>query len=571
MSSRDFVKRNLYTIIFILVLVVIGVFLIWRNYYGIALNDESFYLTLPYRYVQGDALFKNEWHLAQMHGVILIPFVKLYIMLFGTTDGIILGFRHLYVVFHIVTTCVIYFGLRRISKLGALLSSIVYLSYIPFGIPALSYNTIAMGTLIVSFVLLAINDNNKIWINILVGILFALSVLCCPYLVALYVLYVIVVIINSIKRSKSKNSLYTIKTALFITLGIGVVALVFIGYVLMNSSISDIIKSFPFIVNDPTHDTTVPFYVKFIDYFKFILFSVDYKMLVVYGLFVIGMIITLIDKNRQEHKLVYIIISLILSIIGTIICALTGFVNMIFFPAQIVIVENFILSSQQTTRKLMCQFWIPAMIYTFLLNMTSNQEYVAISSSSIVALVIGIVIVISEAEHAEKGRVVKVASTVYFVMIFAMCIWFRFYSVVGDSNIFEQKYEITKGPEKGIIGSEEKSGAYEDTYDLIKSIQSEYNAHSFVYVGTSYEWIQKITYYLMDGIENSCCSAWMLYADRVNIMKNYYRINPDKIPDMIYVYVPPDEEDFMAFIREEVPYKLVYDQGQKKIYVKDTR
>lgn len=569
MRIREFLKNNLYTAIFLLLLVIIGVFLVWRNYFGIALNDESFYLTLPYRYIQGDALFKNEWHLAQMHGVILVPFVKLYLSIFGTTDGIIITFRHLYVFFHVITTCVIYFGLKKISKLGALLSSIVYLVYIPFGIPALSYNTIAMGTLIISFILLVINDKNRVGINIIVGFLFALSVLCCPYLVVLYVLYIIVVIVNSIKRNKSKNSLYTFKTVLFITLGIGVVAIAFISYVLMHSSLSDIIKSIPFIINDPSHDTTVSVFVKFIDFFKFILFSADYKMIAVYGAFIIEVIITIIDKKRQEHKVIYIIISLILSIIGVIICALTGFVNMILFPAQIVVIESLLLSSQQTTGKLMCQFWIPAMIYTFLLNMTSNQEYVAISSSSIVALVVGIVMVISESEHAHKATIVKTLLAFYYVIIIVLCIGFRFYSVVGDSNIYEQEYEITKGPEKGIIGSQEKSREYEETYDLIKSIQNEYGAQSFVYVGTLYEWIQKTTYYLIDGLKNSSCSAWMLYGDKTDIMQNYYKINPDKIPDMILVFTLPEEEDYLEFLREEVPYKMVYDKEGKKVFVKE--
>ena len=116
--------------------------------------------------------------------------------------------------------------------------------------------------------------------------------------------------------------------------------------------------------------------------------------------------------------MIYIIISLIVSMTGVVICAFTGFVNMILFPAQIVVIESLILSSKQTTRTLMCRFWIPAMIYTFLLNMTSNQEYVAISSSSIVALVIGIVMVISESENVQKATIVKPFSALYLTASF---------------------------------------------------------------------------------------------------------------------------------------------------------
>ena len=43
---------------------------------GMADLDESFYLTIPLRLTQGDALFVDEWHLSQLSSFLLYPRVK---------------------------------------------------------------------------------------------------------------------------------------------------------------------------------------------------------------------------------------------------------------------------------------------------------------------------------------------------------------------------------------------------------------------------------------------------------------------------------------------------------------
>ena len=67
--------------------------LIHRALFGIATPDESFYLTIPYRFLKGDAFFINEWHVAQLSGALQCLPVLFFVKVFGSGEGIILFFR----------------------------------------------------------------------------------------------------------------------------------------------------------------------------------------------------------------------------------------------------------------------------------------------------------------------------------------------------------------------------------------------------------------------------------------------------------------------------------------------
>src|ERR1043165_8922516 len=72
--------------------------LCWRMLHGIDLTDEAFYIALPYRFALGDRPFMDELNIAQTAGLLLYPFVKLYVLIVGDTTGIFLFIRVLYIV-----------------------------------------------------------------------------------------------------------------------------------------------------------------------------------------------------------------------------------------------------------------------------------------------------------------------------------------------------------------------------------------------------------------------------------------------------------------------------------------
>ncbi len=110
-SIRSFFTRVDISMIFLLF--VVGVFLLWKCKFGFSNIDESFYLTIPYRLCKGDALFVDEWHLSQLSGILIMPFMKLYLLLHETTEGMCLWFRYLYTFLQIISSAFIYYRLRN--------------------------------------------------------------------------------------------------------------------------------------------------------------------------------------------------------------------------------------------------------------------------------------------------------------------------------------------------------------------------------------------------------------------------------------------------------------------------
>lgn len=60
--------------------------LIWTPHF---IQDETFYATIPYRLINGDCLVQHEWHLTQFSSLFLYIPVRFWLLIKGSTDGII--------------------------------------------------------------------------------------------------------------------------------------------------------------------------------------------------------------------------------------------------------------------------------------------------------------------------------------------------------------------------------------------------------------------------------------------------------------------------------------------------
>lgn len=114
---------------------------------GVDYLDEAYYVALPYRFAMGDRPFVDELNIVQTSALFLYPFVKVYTMLRGTT-GIFLFMRILFVTFCCGVGAAAY-GLAstRVRRPAALLIAACCVAFIPYSVPALSYNTLGMGFL----------------------------------------------------------------------------------------------------------------------------------------------------------------------------------------------------------------------------------------------------------------------------------------------------------------------------------------------------------------------------------------------------------------------------------------
>lgn len=154
-----------------------------RVYFGVDFTDEAFYVAVPYRFANGARPLVDEALLVQQSAAILLyPFVKAYTAVAGT-QGIVLFARHL----HFVFVCAIWACVStslRITLRGryvAAAAGAIVVTFVPFGIPALSYNTFAEGFFaagcFLAFVGLAPDGRRRLWAA---GVCIGLAVFAYP-------------------------------------------------------------------------------------------------------------------------------------------------------------------------------------------------------------------------------------------------------------------------------------------------------------------------------------------------------------------------------------------------------
>ncbi len=164
-------------------LFVIGVLylLVQRLFFGVDLQDEAFYCALPKSFAEGRIPFREELNGAQAAGILLTPLASLFLLFSAKAEGIVVFFRITY----FLSLCGLsFFAFEKIKKhipvLEALLAALLLLSFWPFAIPSLSYNT--MGALFLNCGLLALfsqEEKKQMDWRLPVGLLFlGTSVFC---------------------------------------------------------------------------------------------------------------------------------------------------------------------------------------------------------------------------------------------------------------------------------------------------------------------------------------------------------------------------------------------------------
>ena len=118
----------------------------WRVRFGVDLQDEAFHVALPYRFALGDQPFVDELSIGQTAGLLAYPFVKIYVTMVGSSTGLVLFLRALYVgLFAVAGWTAFELARARLPFAPSLLIGSACVAFVPYGIPGLSYNTVSMG------------------------------------------------------------------------------------------------------------------------------------------------------------------------------------------------------------------------------------------------------------------------------------------------------------------------------------------------------------------------------------------------------------------------------------------
>jgi len=531
-------SRRIQDLLFFVTLIIAGAFLLWKCQFGIGNNDEAFYLTIPHRLLQGDALFRHEWHLSQMAGFLLLPVYTVVRWMNGGMEGIVLAMRYAAILVQCIAAVYMYGRMRSYSWLGALCSTLSFLLYIPFSIMALSYNSMGILFLLIACLLqLPCKKREKIS-RFLSGISFAAAVLCCPYLAVLFIGYVFAAffVFFHLKGKRKLLAKPFLQSFFAFTAGVSILAVAFLTFVLSRASVDAILKALPYMLNDPEHPPVAIMHSGFV-YLKAIYYATPWSpviYLVVFLLFVI----CVLDHGRKKRVAFYFCVS----------AACTGalmlshyihldYINMMMWPVNVIAPFLWLLSDKKEVRRIFFLFWIPGIAYSFCLNLSSNQEIFAITSAGSVATA-GTILMLGMFVSALRGGSIKSGLKVISVVLGCSILCaqltaqtdLRYRNVFWESGIDDQIIKLEEGIQAGLYVSAGRAEEYAEVLEKTERMK--------LSQGTKVLFLSSNPQlYLISDCEMASYSGWLSGVNEASVsrLKDYYRMNPDKLPEVIYM------------------------------------
>lgn len=538
-----------YDIAFAALFAVMTAFLIWKAPYGYGSTDESFYLTIPYRLAQGDSLLVDEWHVSQLSGLLLYPIMLLYRALGGTGEGIILTFRYIYVAVQCACALCLYLSFRRSGKdklLGALCAVAVFMPYAPCFIMALSYNSMGIMALTLSGVTLA-TARERNWKCLVGGVLYAAAVLSCPYLIAVYVLYtaaLIIKIARDKKRGEAQRAKRVLRAWLMFTLGAALLALALLIMLLSRCELDRLQRSIKGIFTDPKH-SDLPFSIKVRMYVD-MLFIQRGDVMLSLGAIAMLMARQHAEKRGVERRGVYLALAAVFTVAFLIYSDRTkNYVNFLNIALNFAGVCAYILSEKRDKRV----FWfvfVPGWLYSFLIHLGSNMEIYCMTSALNVASVASAYFIGCTARELwgeKRGKAGLVAALLLLCVCTQSALTvkervaksYSGFETATTARSTDDRYllysRVERGVSKGLYMMEDEHFDYIHMLDATESVRNA-EGESVVYYA-HFPWL-----YLMDEKENGAFSAWMSVSSSgsaVDRLKEYWDINPEKKPDVIFI------------------------------------
>ena len=164
--------------------------------------DEYYYLATAQKFALGARPLVDDWHIGQLTSLFLVLPYKLFVAIRGSTDGIILFSRALFLVFNAVFYWVMYTKLRA-YKWPALVATLMFSTNITGGILACNYyNTPIRLVMIVCLILFS--EKQSAASLLAAGVLLACAGIYQPLLFSLYLGYSLLVWLRFIRRKKDK-------------------------------------------------------------------------------------------------------------------------------------------------------------------------------------------------------------------------------------------------------------------------------------------------------------------------------------------------------------------------------
>ena len=165
--------------------VVVLATLLYRVTVGVGLSDESYYATFLDAWLKDGLAGSPMLVLHQTAMLLAYPVTLGFVRLTGGEDGLMLFLRSLFVLLTIATSCAVFvFAKRAQGRRTAMLVATYSLAFIPFSLPAVSYNTVGMlgivsGLMLAGLTLLP-GARRPLWLSVAAAIVLTGAAVAYP-------------------------------------------------------------------------------------------------------------------------------------------------------------------------------------------------------------------------------------------------------------------------------------------------------------------------------------------------------------------------------------------------------
>ena len=543
-------KQNLW---FLAGLLGIGLILFWRCFYSVNTTDEAYYIGTVYRLWFGDGMLCDEWNpTQQMCSFWLYPFYAFFRMILGSNDGMILAFRLLYIIFQLFVSGYIYGKLKKYGYIS-FLPIFFYLLSTAFNINSLSYNTMANSALVAFLVTLVMMEKpdwkNSIWC----GIFASIVVMGNPYAVFAYVLYgAACVIVTLLFKKWNKEIPVSLQFTTFFKMSLTAagVLVIFLIFTFWHATLERIVKNLPYIVGDQEHIQR--WNVKISDYFRY--FKEHYLGAVLVPIVV--SVSALFDQKRVKHGAVYMALSAAAILPYMIRHGLVSNyvpINLVTVPICFLGFTAYVVSEKKL-RRVFYIWYLPAMVYPFIVQFTSNTGPLAVSAGFVTAGAASVLLAASWAMEQEN-RLVKNALHGVIILQLMIMLFLRITYVWVDAPLSELTTKVERGAAKGLYTTEAAAQYYEEMYDDIDALNMTED-DGFLVVGS------EPLLYLYADRQVASYSTWQVYTNETRLYR-YYEIHDGegRFPSVVYC-AEADETIFESILVEKLLIPMGYEWKQ---------
>ncbi len=516
--------------------------LVWRCFYSVNYADEPYCISSVWRFYKGDALLAQDWFPAQqLIAWILSPLYWLFRLFTDNNDGIMLASRLAYVAFQGIVSVFVYCRLKKYRNFR-IPAVMLYLLSTQNNMLTLNYNTLGIGCILLILTILITEEKFGKGTLIGVGVLTAIMVLSQPYAILMFLLWGLVVLAAFPFGKKYKvHPLLNWRTFFFVGIGAFLVLVAFAAVVLMRAGIDEVLNGFQYLMSDPEHQMDLHY--KVTKYFERFYRYYQYQIIITGVCLVVGFL-----KNYrvvQYMKVMSFLLAIVAAIHALISLGyLSDYVPIDFICVPMMFLGISIWALGKKKNPLLFWGWmIPAVVYTFCVQLTTNTGILAVSSACIVASAGG-VLMMGEVLEDSKETLSKAVSQMILLMLIGVLLlqgvllmYHRIQYTWWSSPVTECTEQLERGPAKGIYTSPEDAQWYYDTLEAVDSLQIG-KEKPILFLDLA-PWL-----YLYTDSPVAAYSMWTIGED--NFLPEYYECYPEKEPAVVCWMGVENQEEAVA-------------------------